>query len=61
MKTKIFIIFKVRISNTNENDKSTIEIFIRRVFVVKYLKTKIFFDNDVFESKQMNINVKRKI
>ena len=61
IEAKIYIVFRFRMSNTDENDKSTIEIFTRRVFIVKHLKTKIFFDNDIFESKQMNINVEKKI
>ena len=61
IEAKIYIVFKIQMSNTNENDKSTIKIFIRRVFVVKHMKTKIFFDNNIFELKQMNINVEMRI
>ena len=61
MKTTIYIFFKFRIFDTNVNDKSTIDIFTRRVYVVKNLKTKILLNNNILEFEKMNINMSKRI
>ena len=52
----IFQIFEVAI-----DDENAIAIFTKRIYIVKRLKTKIFINNDIFESKQININVNKQI
>ena len=52
----IFRIFEVAI-----DDKNAIAIFTRRIYIVKKLKTKILMNNDILESKQININVNKQI
>ena len=61
VKAKNYISLKFQIFDTNMNDKSAMNVFSRRVFIVKHLKTKILLDNDVFDSKNMNINVEKRI
>ena len=61
MKTAIYISLKFRISGTDVNGKSTIDIFTRRVYVVKSLKTKILLSNDILEPEKMSIDVNKRI
>ena len=51
----IFRIFDVVL-----DDNSAIVIFIRSVYIVDDLKTKILLNNDIFESKQMILNIIKK-
>ena len=52
----IFRIFEISI-----NDENAIVTFIRQIYIMKKLKTKIFLDNDILSSKQMSINVNKQI
>ena len=52
----IFWIFEVAI-----DDKNAIAIFTKRIYIVKELKTKILMSNDIFEWKQININVNKQV
>ena len=61
MKTAIYISFKFRVFDTDVNDKSTIDIFTKRVYVVKNLKTKILLSNDILEFEKMNVNMNKRI
>jgi hypothetical protein len=57
----IYIFFIFRIFDVTIDDKNVIAIFIRRIYIMKELKTKILLNNDIFDSKQFNINVKKQI
>ena len=52
----IFRIFEISI-----NDEDAIVTFTRQIYIVKELKTKIFFDNDILNSERMSINVNKQI
>ena len=43
------------------NEKNVIAIFIKSIYIMKKLKIKILLNNDIFDSKQININVKKQI
>ena len=57
----IYISFIFRIFDVTANDKNAIAIFIKKIYIVKELKTKIFLSNDIFDSEQININVEKQI
>ena len=52
----IFRVFEISI-----DDDDTIVTFTRQIYIVKELKTKIFLNNDILNSEQMNINVDKQI
>ena len=56
-----YISFIFRISEVATDDKNAIVIFTKRIYIVKELKTKIFMNNDIFESKQINIDVNKQV
>ena len=43
------------------DDKNAIAIFIKKIYIVKELKTKIFLSNDIFDSEQISINVEKQV
>ena len=52
-----YILFKFRVSNVQANDKSKIDIFTRRVYIMKNLKIKIFINCDILNFERMMINI----
>ena len=52
-----YILFKFRVSNVQTNDKSKINIFTRRVYIMKNLKIKIFMNCDILNFERMMINI----
>ena len=49
-----------RISNTVVDDNFAIAIFIKHVYIVDDLKTKVLLNNDILESKQIVLNIVKK-
>ena len=43
------------------NDKNAIVIFIKKIYIVKKLKTKILLNNDILDSEQISINVEKQV
>ena len=56
-----YIFFIFRIFEVAIDDKNAIAIFTKRVYIVKELKTKILMNNDILESKQINIDVDKQV
>ena len=50
-----------RIFDTIADDSFVVVIFIKHVYIVDDLKTKILLNNDIFESKQIALNIVKKI
>ena len=57
----IYISLIFRIFDVTADDKNAIAIFIRKIYIVKELKTKIFLSNDILDSEQININVEKQV
>ena len=47
----IYISFIFRIFDVTANDKNAIAIFIKKIYIMKELKTKILLSNDIFDSE----------
>ena len=43
------------------NDENAIVTIIRQIYIMKKLKTNFFFDNDILNSKRINININKQI
>ena len=50
-----------RVFEISTNDENAIVTFTRQIYIVKELKTKIFLDNDILNSKRMSINVDKQM
>ena len=57
----IYISLIFRIFDVTTDDKNAIAIFIKKIYIMKKLKTKILLSNDILDSKQININVEKQI
>ena len=57
----IYISLIFRIFDVTADDKNAIAIFIRKIYIVKELKTKIFLSNNIFDSEQISINVEKQV
>ena len=57
----IYISLIFRIFDVTTDDKNAIAIFIKKIYIMKKLKIKIFLSNDILDSKQININVEKQI
>ena len=54
-----YILFKFDMSNVQTNDKSKINIFTKRFYVVKNLKTFFFIKCDILNFEKMMININK--
>ena len=59
--TTIYISLIFRILDVTTDDKNAIIIFIKKIYIMKELKTKISLSNDILDSKQINIDVEKQI
>ena len=57
----IYISLIFRIFDVTTDDKNAIAIFIRKIYIMKELKTKILLSNDILDSEQISINVEKQI
>ena len=57
----IYISLIFRVLDVTADDKNVIAIFIKKIYIVKELKTKIFLSNDILDSNQININVEKQV
>ena len=54
-----YIFFKFRMLNVQTIDKSKINIFTRRIYVIKNLKTKFFMNYNILNFEKLMINVNK--
>ena len=57
----IYISLIFRILDVTTDDRNVIAIFIKSIYIMKKLKTKILLSNDILDSKQINIDVEKQI